>query len=78
MFFAYGILTTVLELTSNARMFKLDKAVLINAVRSKLPNLKLIYLFGGEQHPEGDLDIEILPNKALGFIANLRTAAINK
>ncbi|QFU23426.1 nucleotidyltransferase domain-containing protein [Shewanella eurypsychrophilus] len=53
-------------------MFQLDKAVLINAVRSKLPNLKLIYLFGsyasGEQHPESDLDIAILPNKALDNI----------
>ncbi|WP_419555597.1 hypothetical protein [Shewanella eurypsychrophilus] len=33
---------------------------------------------GGEQHPEGDLDITMLPNKALDFISNLRTAAINK
>lgn len=50
-------------------MFKLDKTVLINAIRTKLPNLKLIYLFGsyanGEQHPESDLDIAILPTQTL-------------
>ncbi|NRB25018.1 nucleotidyltransferase domain-containing protein [Shewanella sp.] len=50
-------------------MFKLDETVLINAIRIKIPNLRLIYLFGsyanGEQHPESDLDIAILPAKTL-------------
>lgn len=48
-------------------MFSLNKTLLIDSVSAKLPNVKLIYLFGsfasGDQHP--DLDIAILPIKAL-------------
>jgi predicted nucleotidyltransferase len=42
-------------------MFNLTKTLLLNAVRTKIPDVKLIYLFGsfasGEQHTGRDLDI---------------------
>lgn len=50
-------------------MFNLNKTFLINSILTKVPDVKLIYLFGsfasGEQHSESDLDIAILPAKAL-------------
>lgn len=59
-------------------MFNLDKNLLINAIRAKLPNVKLIYLFGsfasGEQHADSDLDIAILPVKALDNLARWQIA----
>lgn len=50
-------------------MFHLDKSRVIKLLRNKIADVKLIYLFGsfasGEQHADSDLDIAILPIKAL-------------
>lgn len=50
-------------------MNSLNKPLLIERVHQKIPDLRLIYLFGsfasGEQHANSDLDIAILPAKAL-------------
>ncbi|MFT5880461.1 MAG: putative nucleotidyltransferase [Moritella sp.] len=59
-------------------MFKLNKILLVNTVRAKFPNVKLIYLFGsfasGEQHTGSDLDIAILPIKALDNLTRWQIA----
>jgi len=59
-------------------MFNLDKYHVIKSVRSKIPNVKLLYLFGsfasGEQHANSDLDIAILPVKALDNLSRWQIA----
>lgn len=59
-------------------MFNLDKSRVIGSVRSKVKNVKLIYLFGsfasGEQHANSDLDIAILPIKALDNVTRWQIA----
>jgi len=50
-------------------MFKLHKSLLVSHIVTKVPTVKLIYLFGsmvtGQQHENSDLDIAILPAPAL-------------
>ena len=59
-------------------MFHLDKPLIINSIRNKIANVKLIYLFGsfasGEQHTNSDLDIAILPAKALDHLTRWQVA----
>lgn len=59
-------------------MFHLNKSLVIESVRSKIDNVKLIYLFGsfasGEQHADSDLDIAILPMKALDNLTRWQIA----
>ena len=59
-------------------MFHLDKSLVIESVRSKIENVKLIYLFGsfasGEQRADSDLDIAILPIKALDNLTRRQIA----
>jgi len=59
-------------------MFHLNKSLVIESVRSKIDNVKLIYLFGsfasGEQHADSDLDIAILPVKALDNLTRWQIA----
>ena len=54
------------------------KSRVISSVRNKVPNVKLIYLFGsyarGEQHASSDLDIAILPIKALDNLTRWQIA----
>lgn len=54
------------------------KSRVINSVRNKVPNVKLIYLFGsfasGEQHANSDLDIAILPITALDNLTRWQIA----
>lgn len=59
-------------------MFHLDKSLVIESVRSKIENVKLIYLFGsfasGQQRADSDLDIAILPIKALDNLTRWQIA----
>jgi predicted nucleotidyltransferase len=59
-------------------MFHLDKSLVTNFVRRKVENVKLIYLFGsfasGEEHANSDLDIAILPVKALDNLTRWQIA----
>ena len=54
------------------------KSRVISSVRNKIPSVKLIYLFGsfasGEQHANSDLDIAILPIKALDNLTRWQIA----
>ncbi|MCG9730978.1 nucleotidyltransferase domain-containing protein [Shewanella sp. Isolate13] len=59
-------------------MFNLNKTFLIDSILAKVPDVKLIYLFGsfasGEQHPKSDLDVAILPAKALDNLSRWQLA----
>lgn len=59
-------------------MFKLNERLLIESIQARVPDLKLIYLFGsvasGQQHQNSDLDIAILPQKPLDNLARWEIA----